>query len=99
MNPLELSEQEIIRRNSMAALREMGIEPYPAAEYPVDAYSDEIRSNFRDDDSAEPRRVCVAGRIMGRRIMGKASFMELQDSRGRIQVYVSRDEICPGEDK
>ncbi|MDE6160819.1 MAG: lysine--tRNA ligase [Muribaculaceae bacterium] len=97
MNPLELSEQEIIRRNSMQALRDMGIEPYPAAEYPVDAYSDEVRATFCDD--APLREVCMAGRIMSRRIMGKASFMELQDSRGRIQVYVSRDEICPGEDK
>ncbi|MDE6498619.1 MAG: lysine--tRNA ligase [Muribaculaceae bacterium] len=97
MNPLELSEQEIIRRGSLDAMRRMGIDPYPAAEYPVDAYSDEIRAGFSDD--APARDVCVAGRIMSRRIMGKASFLELQDSRGRIQVYVSRDEICPGEDK
>ena len=97
MNPLELSEQEIIRRGSLDAMRRMGIDPYPAAEYPVDAYSDEIRANFSDD--APERNVCVAGRIMSRRIMGKASFIELQDSRGRIQVYVSRDEICPGDDK
>lgn len=76
----------------------MGIDPYPAALYPVDAYSDEIRQNF-DETLEPPRQVCVAGRIMSRRIMGKASFMELQDSRGRIQVYVSRDDICPGEDK
>ncbi len=97
MNPLELSEQEIIRRGSMETMRQMGIDPYPAAEYPVDAYSDDIRANFSDE--AEPRQVCVAGRIMTRRIMGKASFMELQDSHGRVQVYVSRDEICPGDDK
>ncbi len=97
MNILELSEQEIIRRNSLQALRDMGIEPYPAAEYPVTAHSDEIKSTFADD--APRRDVCVAGRIMGRRIMGKASFMELQDAFGRIQVYISRDEICPGEDK
>ncbi len=97
MNPLELSEQEIIRRSSMETMRQMGIDPYPAAEYPVDAYSDDIRANFSDE--AEPRQVCVAGRIMTRRIMGKASFMELQDSHGRVQVYVSRDEICPGDDK
>ncbi len=97
MNPLELSEQEIIRRGSMETMRRMGIDPYPAAEYPVDAYSDDIRANFSDE--AEPRQVCVAGRIMTRRIMGKASFMELQDSHGRVQVYVSRDEICPGDDK
>ncbi len=97
MNVSELSEQEQIRRNSMATLRSMGIEPYPAAEYVVTGYSDEIKSNFSDD--APVRQVRVAGRIMSRRIMGKASFIELQDSRGRVQVYVSRDEICPGEDK
>ncbi|MDE6854408.1 MAG: lysine--tRNA ligase [Muribaculaceae bacterium] len=97
MNPLELSEQEQIRRGSMAELRRMGIEPYPAAEYKVSGYSDEIKTNFSDD--AEPRQVSVAGRIMSRRIMGKASFVELQDSHGRIQVYISRDDICPGENK
>ena len=94
----ELNEQEIGRRNSMQALRDRGIEPYPAAAYPVTGYSKEIKENFKDDE--EPKReVSVAGRIMSRRIMGKASFMELQDSEGRIQVYVSRDDICPGEDK
>ncbi len=97
MNILELSEQEIIRRNSLQGLRDMGIDPYPAAEYPVDAHSVEIKAQF--DDNAPQREVCVAGRIMGRRIMGKASFVELQDADGRIQVYISRDEICPGEDK
>ena len=97
MNLLELSEQEIIRRNSMAQLREMGIEPYPAAEYATNAFSKEIKANFKDD--AEPREVSIAGRIMSRRIMGKASFMELQDSEGRIQVYISRDDICPDENK
>jgi len=97
MNVLELSEQEIIRRNSLEQLRTMGINPYPAAEYVVNAYSDDIIANFSDD--AEPRQVSVAGRMMNRRIMGKASFFELQDSRGRIQVYVSRDDLCPGEDK
>ncbi len=97
MNILELSEQEIVRRNSLATLRQMGIDPYPAAEYPVDAYSDDIRARFSDD--APRRDVSVAGRVMSRRIMGKASFMELMDSRGRIQVYVSRDDLCPGEDK
>ncbi len=97
MNVLELSEQEICRRNSLEQLREMGIEPYPAAEYPVDAYSAEIRESFQDD--AEPRTVCVAGRMMSRRVMGKASFAELLDSKGRIQVYITRDDICPGEDK
>ena len=94
----ELNEQEIGRRNSMQALRDRGIEPYPAKEFPVTGYSKEIKENFKDDD--EPKReVAVAGRIMSRRIMGKASFMELQDSEGRIQIYVSRDDICPGEDK
>lgn len=97
MNLLELSEQEIIRRNSMEQLRQMGIEPYPAAEYVTNAFSKEIKDNFKDD--AEPRPVCIAGRIMSRRIMGKASFVELQDSEGRIQVYISRDDICPDENK
>ncbi len=97
MNVLELSEQEICRRNSLEQLREMGIEPYPAAEYPVDAYSTEIRETFQD--GAEPRTVCVAGRMMSRRVMGKASFAELLDSKGRIQVYITRDDICPAEDK
>lgn len=97
MNLLELSEQEVIRRNSMEQLRQMGIEPYPAAEYVTNAFSTEIKASFKDD--TEPRPVCIAGRIMSRRIMGKASFMELQDSEGRIQVYISRDDICPGEDK
>lgn len=94
----ELSEQEIVRRRSLEALRERGIDPYPAAEYPVSGYSREIKDNF-DDNLTPPREVAVAGRIMSRRIMGKASFMELQDSEGRIQIYVSRDDICPGEDK
>ena len=98
MNVLELSEQEIQRRNSLEELRKMGIEPYPAAEYPVNAYSEEIKANF-SDDAEEKREVCIAGRLMGRRVMGKASFAELMDSKGRIQVYVTRDDICPGEDK
>ncbi|WP_279093466.1 lysine--tRNA ligase [Muribaculum intestinale] len=97
MNLLELSEQEIIRRGSLDEMRNRGIDPYPAALYPVDAYTTEIKETFSDD--APQREVCVAGRIMSRRIMGKASFMELQDSRGRIQVYISRDDLCPGEDK
>ena len=97
MNLLELSEQEIIRRNSLERLREMGIEPYPAAEYVTNAFSKDIKEQFKDD--AEPRQVSIAGRIMSRRIMGKASFMELQDSEGRIQVYISRDDICPDENK
>ena len=85
MNLLELSEQEIIRRNSMEQLRQMGIEPYPAAEYVTNAFSKEIKENFKDD--AEPRPVSIAGRIMSRRIMGKASFMELQDSEGSITLF------------
>lgn len=97
MNLLELSEQEIIRRNSLERLREMGINPYPAAEYVTNAFSREIKEQFKDE--AEPRIVSIAGRIMSRRIMGKASFMELQDSEGRIQIYISRDDICPSEDK
>lgn len=97
MNVLELSEQEIVRRNSLAELRKMGIEPYPAEEYIVTGHTKEIKENFKDD--AEPREVSIAGRIMSRRIMGKASFMELQDSEGRIQIYISRDDLCPGEDK
>lgn len=97
MNILELSEQEINRRNSLEELRSMGIDPYPAAAYPVDAYSLDIRNEFTDGD--EPRKVCIAGRMMSRRVMGKASFIELQDSKGRIQVYITRDDICPGENK
>ena len=98
MNILELSEQEIVRRNSLNQLRELGINPYPAEEFPVNAYSDDIRERF-DDDAAEARQVSIAGRIMSRRIMGKASFMELKDSHGRIQVYISRDDLCPDENK
>ena len=97
MNILELSEQEIGRRQSLQELRDMGIDPYPAAEFPTNAFSTDIRDNFSDD--AEPREVSVAGRLMSRRVMGKASFAELQDSKGRIQIYISRDDICPGEDK
>ncbi len=97
MNPQELSEQEIVRRGSMEEMRRLGIEPYPAAEYVVTGHADEIMSTFEDD--APQREVTVAGRVMSRRIMGKASFMELQDATGRVQVYVNRDEICPGEDK
>ena len=97
MNVLELSEQEIGRRESLQELRQMGINPYPAAEYPTNAFSTDIREQFSDD--GEPRQVCIAGRMMSRRVMGKASFAELQDSKGRIQVYISRDDLCPGEDK
>lgn len=96
MNILELSEQEIVRRQSLAQLRELGIDPYPAAEYPTNAFSTDIKDNFNED---EHREVTIAGRMMTQRIMGKASFVELQDSKGRIQVYVSRDDICPGDNK
>ena len=96
MNVLELSEQEIVRRQSLQELRDLGIDPYPAAEYPTDAFSTDIRDNFKDD---EQRQVCIAGRMMTRRVMGKASLMELQDSKGRIQVYITRDDICPDENK
>ncbi len=97
MNILELSEQEIVRREALDELRRMGIEPYPAAEYQVDAYSADILENFSDEE--ETRNVCIAGRLMSRRVMGKASFIELQDSKGRIQVYITRDDLCPGENK
>ena len=96
MNILELSEQEIGRRQSLQQLRDMGIDPYPAAEYPVNAESQDIKDNFQD---GEQRDVTIAGRIMGRRVMGKASFVELQDGQGRIQVYITRDDICPGDNK
>ena len=122
MNILELSEQEIGRRESLQELRNMGIDPYPAAEFPVSAFSTEIAAQFVDlpfetDESGQPvkdeegnpvrvkatpensRNVMIAGRMMSRRIMGKAGFAEIQDSKGRIQVYVQRDELCPGEDK
>ena len=96
MNVLELSEQEIGRRQSLQELRNMGINPYPAAEYPTNAFSTDIKADFKDD---EDREVVIAGRMMSRRVMGKASFAELQDSKGRIQVYITRDDICPGENK
>ena len=96
MNILELSEQEIGRRQSLQELRDMGIDPYPAAEYPTDAFSTDIKAQYKE---GEKRQVCIAGRMMTRRVMGKASFVELQDSKGRIQVYITRDDICPGEDK
>ncbi len=106
MNVLELSEQEINRRNNLQALKDMGIEPYPAAEYPTDAFSTDIIADFKapevdaEGNPTEPlREVCIAGRMMSRRVMGKASFVELQDSKGRVQVYVTRDDICPEENK
>jgi lysyl-tRNA synthetase class 2 len=94
MSYLELSDQEIQRRETLTKLRELGINPYPAELYPVTDFSNEIKSNFN-----EGKQVCLAGRMMSQRIMGKASFAELQDSTGRIQVYINRDELCPGEDK
>ena len=92
----ELNDQELFRRQSLATMREMGIEPYPAAEYVVNAHVEEVKANFNEE---EKREVSMAGRLMSRRIMGKASFAELKDSTGRIQLYISRDEICPGENK
>ena len=97
MNVLELSEQEIVRRQSLQELRDMGIEPYPADEFPTNAFSEDIKNDFKDED--EKREVVIAGRMMSRRVMGKASFVELQDSKGRIQVYITRDDICPEDDK
>ena len=95
-----LSEQEQVRRNSLEQMRQLGIEPYPAAEFPVDAHTAEIKETFTDPAEGEaPREVAIAGRVMSRRIMGKAAFIELQDADGRIQVYISRDDICPDEDK
>ncbi|WGK65426.1 lysine--tRNA ligase [Croceiramulus getboli] len=91
---MQLSEQEIVRREKLAKLREMNINPYPAALYPVDHTAQKIKDDFQ-----EGTQVIIAGRLMSRRIQGKASFAELQDSTGRIQVYFNRDEICPGEDK
>ncbi|UGU14813.1 lysine--tRNA ligase [Sinomicrobium kalidii] len=91
---MQLSEQEIIRREKLGRLRELGIAPYPAALYPVDHTSQQIRDNYE-----EGKQVVIAGRLMSRRIQGKASFAELQDSAGRIQIYFNRDEICPGDDK
>ena len=98
MANIELSEQEIIRRESLAKLRELGIEPYPAPLYPVNTSAKEILEGY-DPEKGNFNEVCIAGRIMSRRIMGAASFMGLQDASGRIQVYVNRDEICPDEDK
>ena len=98
MSNLELSEQEIIRRNSLNKLRELGIDPYPAAEYKINTTASEIKGKFKDDENNFPD-VVLAGRMMSRRIMGKASFAELQDHTGRIQIYVNRDEICEGEEK
>ena len=91
---MQLSEQEIVRREKLKSIRALGIDPYPANLYPVDHTSKQVKETFE-----EGKKVVVAGRLMSRRIQGKASFAELQDSAGRIQVYFNRDEICPGEDK
>ncbi|MCF8373019.1 MAG: lysine--tRNA ligase [Bacteroidales bacterium] len=98
MNDIFLSEQEILRRNSLDELRKLNIDPYPADEFPVNVSSKEIHENFDPEKNNYPE-VRFAGRIMGRRIMGNASFAELQDQSGRIQAYFRRDDICPGEDK
>ena len=90
----ELSEQELQRRESLEKLRDLGVEPYPAALFPVDTCAIEIKESYQ-----EGKQVCIAGRMMSQRVMGKASFAELQDASGRIQLYINRDEICPGEDK
>ena len=94
MSLIELSEQEIQRRESLQKLRDLGIDPYPAALFPVNSSAKEIKSDFEDG-----KHVCIAGRMMSQRVMGKASFAELQDASGRIQIYINRDEICPEEDK
>ena len=98
MGTISLSEQEEIRRNSLRRIRELGIDPYPAAAYPVNAWASNIKSEY-SEELKNFSDVCLAGRMMNQRIMGKASFAELQDSSGRIQLYINRDEICPGEDK
>ena len=94
MSLIELSEQEIQRRESLQKLRDLGIDPYPAALFPVNSSAKEIKKDFEDG-----KHVCIAGRMMSQRVMGKASFAELQDASGRIQIYINRDEICPDEDK
>ncbi len=98
MNQLELSEQELIRRESLQELEKLGINAFPAEEYPVTHYSQDILSNFESNPDAY-QTVCLAGRIMSRRIMGSASFAEIKDNQGRIQIYLRRDDLCPGEDK
>lgn len=95
----QLSEQEIIRREKLQELQNLGIDPYPAPEYPVNAYSADIKAGYTEETKAQYQDVCLAGRIMQTRDMGKANFAVLQDSRGRIQLYIKRDDICPGEDK
>ena len=92
------TEQEQPRRNSLQELVEMGHNPYPAQEYKITSNSLEIKENYNEEKN-NFQKVCLAGRIMGRRIMGKASFVELKDFHGKIQLYINRDEICEGEDK
>jgi len=94
MSVFELSDLELQRRETLKKLRDLGIDPYPAAAYPVSDTTLDIKSEFQ-----EGKQVCLAGRMMSQRVMGKASFAELQDSSGRLQVYFNRDELCPGEDK
>ncbi|MEI6947462.1 lysine--tRNA ligase [Paraflavisolibacter sp. H34] len=98
MHAPHLSEQEVVRREKLAELQKLGIDPYPAALYPVSHYSADIKSSFRDEAAEEFSEVCLAGRIMSVRDMGKASFAVLQDSKGRIQVYVRRNDLLQGED-
>jgi lysyl-tRNA synthetase class 2 len=98
MNYPELSEQEQIRRQALDELRKLGIDPYPAAMFAVTANTRDILDNFRAKED-EYQDVSIAGRLMGKRIMGSASFAELQDEKGRIQLYLKRDDLCPGEDK
>ncbi len=94
-----LSEQEQVRRNSLSELYKLGINPYPQAAYDVNVNTEEIAEQFDDNDLSKFENISIAGRLMSRRIMGSASFGELQDAHGRVQLYINRDEICPGEDK
>src|SRR5574344_2327308 len=98
MSAFDLSEQELVRRNSLKELYKLGINPYPADLYPVSHYSKQIKEEY-NAEANNLQNVCIAGRVMSRRIMGSASFFELKDKDGRIQVYIRRDDICPGEDK
>ena len=93
-----LSEQEVYRREALLELRKLGIEPYPAEAYEVNVSAQDIHTNY-ERDKTNYKNISIAGRIMTRRIMGSASFAEIQDSTGRMQVYLKRDDLCPGEDK
>ena len=99
MQTIHLSEQEQIRREKLGDLLGMGIDPYPAELFPVNSSAASIKQNFTDDNKETLKDICVAGRIMSIRDMGKANFAVIQDSSGRIQLYIKRDDICPGEDK